>query len=265
MGFKMTQINEKSLEAESTKLTTSNQEQIINRSKLWQEFRNCQIPDPELERSLGLFIRGSLLARILSLSEIYKSIVKLPGQVFDIGTWRGQNAVLSENFRSIYEPFNKQRKIVCFDTFTGYTGWSSKDKKSESYNENTYSTQSEYNNYLNNLLTIHEKNNALGHLSGNHKVIKGNASVTVEEYLKTNPSSTIALAYLDLGLYEPTKKVLHSIAKYLIPGSIIVLMQFTREELPGDAVAFKEVFNNHIDYSIRKCSIYPSFTIITLK
>lgn len=76
----------------------------------------------EKERSLGLFLRGSLLARILAVAHIYQQIVEIPGIVFDIGTWRGQTAVLCENFRAIYEPLHFNRRIVCFDTFEGMPG-----------------------------------------------------------------------------------------------------------------------------------------------
>ena len=72
--------------------------------------------DSEKERSLGLFIRGSLLARIVAIQELYLKIIDLPGSIYDIGTWRGQTAVLCENFRAIYEPLNFKRKIICFDT-----------------------------------------------------------------------------------------------------------------------------------------------------
>jgi hypothetical protein len=50
----------------------------------------------------------------------------------EFGTWYGQNLVLLENLRAILEPFNKQRRIVGFDTFTGYPGkpgWYSTGRK----------------------------------------------------------------------------------------------------------------------------------------
>jgi hypothetical protein len=90
--------------------------------------KNYNATDEEAERSLGLFIRGSLLSRILAIAEIYKQIIHLPGAIFDVGTWRGQTAVLCENLRAVFEPLHFNRRIICFDTFEGYTGFSDKDK-----------------------------------------------------------------------------------------------------------------------------------------
>ena len=57
----------------------------------------------ELERNPALFMRSSLLARILTVSDVYKLIIDLPGSIFDLGCWWGQNSVLFENLRSSYD------------------------------------------------------------------------------------------------------------------------------------------------------------------
>lgn len=247
--------------SESTALTTANSAQISSRNKLWQMFRDCKLSDAEMERSLGLFIRGSLLARFLAIADIYKEIVDIPGDIFDLGTWRGQNAVLSENLRSIHEPFNKQRKIICFDTFEGYTNWSDKDRKSQNYQDHTYSTGPEYATYLAELLKTHEGCNALGNIQGQHQIISGDASQTVPGFLQANPNTLIALAFLDLGLYVPTREVLKAMRPHLLPGSVLVFLQMTRGELPGDAVAFREVLGD-MKLEISKSKIYPSFSVV---
>jgi hypothetical protein len=251
-------------QSQSTQLTTASTGQIQSRNELWDRFRSCHLPDAELERSLGLFVRGSLLARFFAISDVYKRIVNIPGDIFDLGTWYGQNAVLSENCRAIYEPFNKQRRIVCFDTFEGYQNWSDKDVKSTNYQEKTYATGLEYADFLRELLELHEGNNALGHMKKRHEVVVGDATQSVAQHLKVRPNTIVALAYLDLGLYGPTKKVLEDIKPHLIPGSVLLFLQLTRDELPGDSVAFREVLQG-LRYDIEKSPIYPSFTIVTIR
>jgi hypothetical protein len=258
--FKMLDLSK----SESTTLTTSTATQIDFRNQLWQKFKECKLSDAELERSLGLFIRGSLLSRFLAISDIYKKIVHIPGSIFDFGTWRGQNAIICENLRSIFEPFNKQRKILCFDTFTGYSNWSEQDLKSRNYDENTYATGKDYANYLRELLEIHEGNNNLGHMRGHHKVIEGDVTVTLPQYLKENQSTLVSLAFFDLGLYRPTKEAINAIRPHLVPGSVLVFLQLTRDELPGDAIAFRECFKG-VTHEIETSKIYSSFNIVTIK
>ena len=122
---------------ESSVLTYSTHDAIEAREEIFRRLHSYQASDDEKERSLGLFLRGSLLARIFAIAEIYRQIVNIPGAVFDIGTWRGQTAVVCENLRSIYEPLHFNRRIVCFDTFEGYQGFSDKDRATSLHRDGT--------------------------------------------------------------------------------------------------------------------------------
>lgn len=248
----------------TTKLSAANDEQLQFRTQLHEMYKASPLPEPELERNIGLYLRSSLLARFLALSDVYKKIVDVPGAVFDLGCWWGQASVLMENFRALYEPFNKQRKIVCFDTFEGYSNWSNKDSKSESYNQNTYSTGVDYPAYLRQLLETHEGINNLGHQRGMHEVVAGDATKTVPDYLKKHGETIVALSIFDLGLYEPTKAVLKSIKPHVVPGSVLLMVQLTRKELCGDGKAFLEVFSD-VNYKISKHPLYPSFSVVEIK
>jgi hypothetical protein len=201
-----------------------------------------------------------LRARESTVNDVYKKIVDVPGHIFDLGCWWGQNSVLFENLRAIYEPFNKQRKIVCFDSFEGYTNWSDKDQKSEIFNQNTYATAAAYDVFLRARLETHEGLNNLGHQRGIHEVVKGDATKTVKEYLGRNPETIVALAAFDLGLYEPTKVVLEQIKPHLVPGSCLFMIHITRKELRGDGEAFLEVMRG-VRYKLTKCPHYPSMGV----
>jgi hypothetical protein len=244
----------------TTKITAANEDQLDFRTKLWELRNKNPLPEPELERNPALFLRSSLLARILAVSDVYRTIIDVPGQVFDLGCWWGQNSVLFENCRAIFEPFNKQRKIVSFDSFEGYTNWSEKDQKSEIFNQNTYSTGSGYEQFLANLLETHEGNNNLGHQRGVHEVVKGDATKSVPGYLAKNPETIVALAAFDLGLYEPTKVVLSAIKPHLVPGSCLLMIHLTRKELLGDGKAFLEAMQG-VRYKLTKVPHYPSMGV----
>lgn len=261
-------VSERLENSESTRHTAASELNLAFRNKLWDTFMSAPLSTPELERSLGLFIRGSLLARLLAIDEAYRKIVHLPGHIFEFGCWRGQTTVVLENLRAIHEPFNKRRRIVAFDTFEGYAGLSDKDRPSASFHEGTYTVGGAgYAEFLKNLLEIHEGNNALPHLRHVHRLIAGNAIETVPKYLTEHPESLIALAFFDLDLYEPTSKVLKSIlhARALVPGAVLAFFQLTSDELlPGDAIAFKEAFAGR-RYTMERSTYYSSLTFVTVQ
>src|ERR1700736_4440216 len=90
--------------------------------RLARIFVDSPLPPDDLMFNLGLYTRSSLLVKFLVLHEIYKRVKDIPGALIEFGVWWGQNLVLFENLRAIHEPFNKQRRIVGFDTFEGYRG-----------------------------------------------------------------------------------------------------------------------------------------------
>lgn len=243
---------------------TADKAQIQARQSLKEMFDANPLPESDLLFNLGLFTRSSLLVKFITLHEIYERFVNIPGMIVEFGTWWGQNLVLLENLRAIHEPFNKQRHIIGFDTFEGYNNHcSEKDKPSEVWQEQSYSTGRSYKSYLNELLVTHEKSNVLGHNHGKHSLIEGDVTETAPAYFADHPESLVAFAYFDIGLYEPTKVAMQAIKPHLMPGSIILLDELTWAVSPGEALAFKEVFSG-MKFTIEKCKYYPSKSIITI-
>jgi hypothetical protein len=244
--------------------TTATSAQISSRDRLEDLFRKSPLPLEDLLFNLGMYTRGSLLVKYLVMNDLYERVKHIPGALMEFGTWWGQNLILLENLRAIHEPFNKQRVIIGFDTFSGYTKPSAKDKDSDVWVEHSYSTSNGYKNYLAELLAVHEANNVLGHLHGTHQLVEGDVVKTAPKYFVDHPETIVALAYFDMGLYKPTVTALRAIKPHLVPGSVILLDELTWKESPGEALAFKEMFDRS-EYTIEKCKLYPSKSIITIK
>ncbi|ARO86361.1 dTDP-6-deoxy-L-hexose 3-O-methyltransferase [Nitrosospira lacus] len=244
--------------------TTASREQLSFRERLQEMFGSSPLSLEDRLFNIGMFTRSSVLVKFLVMSEIYQRILHVPGCLVEFGTWWGQNLILLENLRAIHEPFNKQRTIIGFDTFSGYTPISNQDKKSDVWKENSYRTGTNYIQYLRDLLEIHEGCNVLGHVRGRHKLIEGNVEITAPEYFNEHPEAIVAFAYFDMALYMPTKAALEAIKPHLVSGSILLLDELTWEESPGEAIAFKEVFSRD-EVRIEKCKLYPSKAIITIR
>jgi len=244
--------------------TTANEQQLEFRKGLVDAFQNSPLPLEERLFNIGMYTRSSVLVKFLVMSDIYKRIMHLPGNLLEFGTWWGQNLVLLENLRAIHEPFNKQRIIVGFDTFEGYTAPGDKDKHSDVWNENSYSTGGTgYIEYLKNLLQLHEGSNVLGHLRGGHRLVAGDVEQTAPQYFKNHPETLVAFAYFDMALYKPTHAALAAIKPHLMSGSVLLLDELTWSESPGEAIAFKEIFRRD-EVQIEKCALYPSKSIVTV-
>ncbi len=250
---------------ESSVITYSNKESLEARYELFELFKKYPATIEETERSLGLFIRGSLLARIFATRELYEKIVMLPGVIIDLGTWRGQTAVLCENLRAIFEPMHLNRRIICFDTFEGYSGFSDKDKPTELHKDGTYNVGSDYVNLLNDILILHEKNNAMGHNFGKHKVIKGDCRVTVPKFFKEHSNEVVSLAFFDINAYEPTWDAFQYIYKRLVPGGVIAFWQLTRDAIMAEGSVYADNILNTYNHTLYRSQFYPGLCYLVKK
>lgn len=248
----------------TSEISSADAAQLDFRRQLELLFRDNPLPPDALMFNLGMFTRSSLLVKFLVMNDIYERIKDVPGVLMEFGVWWGQNLVLLENLRAIHEPFNKQRMIVGFDTFAGYRNFSDKDVRAAVMLDGSYQTPEAYRDWLAGLLQVHEGSNAFGHVRGVHRLIEGDAAVTVPRYFEEHPETLVAMAFFDIGTYAPTRAALQALKPALLPGSVIVFDELTWPGAPGEAIAFKELFTD-MDYAIEKCRYYPSKSIVTIR
>ncbi len=225
--------------------------QFSAREKLHELFRDRPMPDDELLVNVGLYTRSSVLAKLLFLDELYRQIIPVPGVIMVFGTWWGQDVVVLHNLRAVHEPYNILRKVIGFDTFEGYPEISAQDKLSDTIKPGAYDTTQGYMEYFGQLLEYHSRENVMGHIQ-KYELVKGDVTRTLEEYFAKHQETLVALAYLDLALYEPTQRVLELLKPRLVKGGVVAMDELNSPEYPGETQAFREVFD------LRQCSIYRS-------
>jgi hypothetical protein len=250
--------------AKATKLQTrATPVQNDARKVLLDLFARCPIPRHELLVNLGLYMRSSVLAKTLYINELYQKIINIPGAIMEFGVWWGTNLALFESLRAIYEPYNSARKVVGFDTFTGYSSIGPEDGGCDLVAEGQYSTTQDYDEYLAEVLDYHQRENVMGHVK-KYEIVKGDATQTIDDYLQAHPETIIALAYFDMQLYEPTKKCLTAIRPHLTRGSVIAMDELNSSEFPGETIAFKEVLG--LDrYRLTRSQFLPDRTLLTVE
>lgn len=241
----------------------SSAEELRQREGIYKLFRECPIPEYEVIRNLALFINRQTLSRYLFFHELYQQIINVHGVVMEFGVRWGQNLALLSTFRGIYEPYNYTRKILGFDTFSGFPSVSAKDGTDDIIQVGALKVSDNYETYLEQILTYHESESPLSHLK-KYEIIKGDATETLEKYLKDHPETIIALAYIDLDLYEPTKKCLELMKGHLTKGSIIGFDELNYPQFPGETLAVKEVLG--LDrYHLRRSPLTPMSSYMVIE
>jgi len=217
--------------------TTENEDK--NTVDLTNLLTNCPLPQDQLLSNLGLFLLSKNLSRILFMNHVYLLIVPVHGVVFDFGTRWGQNMAVFSALRGIYEPFNRHRKIVGFDTFEGFPAVGAEDGSSDLMRSGNVACTKDYDLYLNHIMQCHEKHNPSSHIK-KFDVIKGDAVNSSKQYLEEHPETIVSLAYFDFDIYRPTKECLDIISDRLTKGSVVCFDELCCPDSPGETVAVQE-------------------------
>ena len=212
-----------------------------SRTGLLGKLKESPIPEDQVLSNLGLFLDSKSLSRVLFMDFLYRQIVDVQGVVMEFGTRWGQNLALFCTLRGIYEPFNRHRKIIGFDTFAGFPSITAEDGTSEMMKKGQLTVGDNYDNYLREVLSIHESLNPLAHIT-KFELRKGDATEELPAFLKESPQTMIALAYFDFDLYAPTKECLEAVRPRLTRGSVLGFDELNDPDSPGETIALMEVF-----------------------
>jgi hypothetical protein len=205
-------------------------------------FRTAPLPDDEILPNLGLFLSSKALSRVLFFHEIYKKIVHTHGVAMEFGVRWGQTLSILTALRGIYEPFNRHRKIIGFDTFAGFKGTGDEDGRLCRITDGSFSVSENYEQYLEQVLGLQEALNPIPHLR-KFELVRGDAVETVPAYLARHPETLISLAIFDLDIYRPTRAALEAIRPHLFKGSVLVFDELCDDIFPGETLALREVFD----------------------
>lgn len=258
----MSSEKQKPAAAIKAKWNASEREAEIRRG-IVEDFRNCPIPDSEILQNLPLFISRQNLSQMLFINEMYQHILDVHGVIMEFGVRWGRNMALYESLRGIYEPFNHNRKIIGFDTFTGFPSVDSKDGSDQIISVGAYNVTDNYTDYLSRVLDYHEQESPISHIK-KYELVVGDASSGIEQYLDAHPETIVAMAYFDFDIYQPTRDCLSAIKDRLTKGSVIGFDELNNATYPGETLALKETLGLGA-YQIRHSRFSPTQSYLVIE
>ncbi|RCV48630.1 class I SAM-dependent methyltransferase [Marinitenerispora sediminis] len=209
------------------------------RERLTKLFETSPIPATYLIDHLGVYLRRHQVADLLAMDALYRMSQDVPGVVMEFGVLHGRHLAALTALRGIHDPYDPTRRIIGFDTFTGFTDVADIDRASPSATAGRFATAEGFPDHLREVLDAHESIEPLGHVQRT-LVVEGDVRETVPRYLAEHPETVVALAYFDLDLYEPTRDVLAAIRPYLTRGSVVAFDEFAHPKWPGETAAVRE-------------------------
>lgn len=190
-------------------------------------------------------VRRQDVARFLVKNELFKLSLPVNGSIVECGVFAGGGLFGWMHFSAIYEPYNHTRRIIGFDTFSGFPSVDEKDLtagKSEHARIGAFQTTSSIKEELKNLTKIHDANRPIGHIP-KIELVAGDACQTIPDYVAQHPSLLISLLYLDFDLYAPTKAALAALLPRVVKGGVVAFDELNCAEFAGETTALLETLS----------------------
>ena len=204
----------------------------------------------EYENNFYLNCHPSRIGKVLAQNELYKKIINLPGEIVELGVFKGASLSRFAIFRNIYEQ-NSSRKIIGFDTFGKFPETEFSDDKYFTKLHNNISSSISKEDLLKSL--------SIRGLSEGIELIKGNITHTVPEYIKKFPELKISLLNLDTDVYEPAVVTLENLFPKVCKGGVVIFDNYAK--VPGETKAVDDFLDKHqvkiskLPYSSTPCFI----------
>lgn len=187
------------------------------------------------------------IAKFLAKYEIFKLIQDVPGDILECGVLNGGGLMSWANFSAILEPYNYMRRVIGFDTFTGFPAGSisendfvEADLRSVDRIEPGKNKASAGPEEMLEAIRLFDSNRPIGHVR-KVELIVGAAEETIPKFLSANPQLVVALLNLDFNLYSPTRSALNHFFHKIPKGGIIVIDDLGSQRWPGESRAVEDM------------------------
>lgn len=183
----------------------------------------------DYENGFHWYSHPSRLNKILAQYELYKSIVNLPGHVFELGVYKGASLIRLATFRSTMEN-DFSRKIVGFDAFGRFPTESLSSDQDLKFIEQFAEAGGDG-------LQASELASLLHHKRfSNIELVPGNVLDSIPAYLDAHPETRLSFLHLDMDVKEPTQFALKLLYDRVVPQGLIVFDDYNAVAGETDAV-----------------------------
>lgn len=208
----------------------------------------------ELLNGFPIYARRTTIKKFLAHYELFRKTIDLPGDIVELGVFRGQSLMTFANFLEAHNIGDRTKKVWGFDNFSGFTDLTPKDGPDYDQShkcEGGFSPEKYYKELLD-AIEIFDKDRFVS-WKKRIELIEGNVEETIPNFVKSNPGLRISLLHFDIDMYSPTMVGLEYLLPLVVRGGIVVFDEYGILEWSGESSAVEEYFAKHnLTYRIQK-------------
>lgn len=200
----------------------------------------------EAIKMFPILARRQWLKRFLAHTELFKLTLEVPGDIAELGVFRGLGLLTWANLLEAFAIGNRTKVVYGFDNWQGFTDFAPADGAP---NESAGKIVGGFNpggfrEELENALKIFDADRFVG-WKPRVQLINGPIEDSLPHFLNANPGVRFSLVHFDCDLYRPTKVGLEALWSRVSRGGILLFDEYAIKEWSGETQAVDEFLATH--------------------
>jgi dTDP-rhamnose C3-O-methyltransferase len=217
-------------------------------NQLIEHCANHDLTPLEALKLFPVLARRQWLKRFLAHVELFKMTLDVPGDIAELGVFRGAGLFTWANLLESYCVGDRTKTVWGFDNWSGFTPLSEQDgsenevlqKKAGGFCHGTA-----YRELLS-ALHIFDNDRFVG-WKNRITLYSGNIEESSHRFVEEHPGVRFSLVHFDCDLYAPTKAALAALWSKVSRGGVVIFDEYSIREWPGETQAVDEFFKDKSD------------------
>lgn len=186
-----------------------------------------------------LLARRQMLKRFLAHNDLFKMTLDVPGDVAELGVFRGLGLLTWANLLEAYCIGDRTKVVYGFDNWQGFREFDAQDGKADANAGKVRGGFSAVKEELENAISIFDTDRFIPN-KPRIKLIDGDIEQSVPAFVRDNPGVRFSLVHFDCDLYRPTKIALEALWPRVSRGGVILFDEYAIADWPGETAAVDE-------------------------
>ena len=208
---------------------------------LVSHFRKFKISNIEILKNFLIYSRRQNLKRFLMHYDLFKKTIHLPGDIMELGVYRGEGLMTWANLLEIFCIGNRTKRVFGFDNWSGFKSFSKKDGKPNKKSGKIIGgfNPKKFKKELLETIKIFD-NDRFIKWKQRIFLVDGDIEKTIKKFIKNNPGIRFSLVHFDMDLYKPTKIALENIFPLVVRNGVIIFDDYGMPDWAGETKAVDE-------------------------
>lgn len=206
-----------------------------------EHIRKYEISSLDVLKHFPVLVRRQWMKRFLAHTELFRLTVDVPGDIAELGVFRGLGLMTWANLLEAYSIGDRTKVVHGFDNWEGFTEFSSQDGSENQHANKSLGgfNPSIFFEELNEAISIFDQDRFIP-WKKRVNLVKGQIEQSVPLFLEENPGVRFSLVHFDCDLYEPTKVALEHLWSRVSRGGVLLFDEYAIADWPGETKAVDE-------------------------